>query len=133
MLHRSRMLAPLLLSLIAPGCGDGRPDLTKTGPKPAHGGELALLPDNLGYVEIVKGDGKGPEVAFYFLKPDGTPFVPSSGSGNMIVGKAQVPLKAEGGGLVMPPGIAHFAGGVISGDLKTGHDGKSIVIPIGLR
>lgn len=130
-----RKSSPLVMAaaLLFAGCSDGPPDLTKTGPKPAHGGELVLLPDKAGYVEVVKGDGKGPEASFYLLTPDNTPFTPSSGGGTFVAGKNQIPLKVEGGGLVMPPGNSTFGSNAVSGELKIGHDGKTLVVPIGIR
>jgi hypothetical protein len=119
------------------GCG-GPPSLSDGGPPPAHGGNLIALPGGQGYVEVVQKDGTAgksmsAEASFYFLKDGTTPMSPAPSAGTLTVGKNTVTLKPSGDALVTPDGPPLFPKGVVDGRLSVQIDGKTTVIPLGMR
>jgi hypothetical protein len=101
-----RITALLLLASALAGCAGEAVPTNVTGSSHLHGGILAQLPDNLGYVELLNGTrvkGKGGSdttIVAYILQPDKSTAIatlPSEVSVKMTTAKGQttVPLRAE--------------------------------------
>ena len=127
-----RTIALLALGTLA-GCSSGAPDTSTIDPPPPHGGTLQPIPGNLGFVEVVSGNGTGAEAMFYFLDDNNAPITGAPTSGTLTVGKKDIPLTAEGGGLAAPAGSTLFKGGPPQGDLKVEIGGTPVVIGLGIR
>ncbi len=127
----------VLLFAVVMGCGGGV-STSDSGPPPAHGGNLLMLPGGKGYVEIVQkkgtaGKSMSGEVSFYFLKDGATPLSGAPTAGTLTVGKKAVELKSSGDALITPDGPPLFPKGGVDGTLTVQLDGKSTVIPLGMR
>jgi hypothetical protein len=126
----------VLLIGVVMGCGGG--GTLDSGAPPAHGGNLIWLPGGKGYLEIVQkkgaaGKSMSGEVSFYFLKDAATPMSGAPTTGTLTVGKKPIQLKSSGDALVTPDGPPLFPKGGVDGSLTVELDGKSTVIPLGLR
>ena len=134
-----KTLASLLLLGLIFGCGDRPGDTSATGPPPPHNGLMLPLPDNAGFVEVVKKDAASPttaedEASFYFYKDGTTPFSPSPTAGSLTVGEGKkIDLVAKGDALVTPPGPALFGKDEVNGLLTTDLGGKPVSVRIGAR
>jgi hypothetical protein len=102
-----RITALLLLAFALAGCAGEAVPTNVTGSSHLHGGVLAQLPDNLGYVEMLNGKrakGKGgaaeTTIVAYVLQPDKNTAIatlPTEVSVKMTTAKGPttVPLRAE--------------------------------------
>jgi hypothetical protein len=143
MLVASRIACLCILPLTI-GCGGGLRELDPGDPPP-HGGEMILLRDDKGAVEVVKKtvteQPVTAEVSFYFYKDPkengGKPYGPWDSvpeSGVLLVGKNQkVNLVVADDALVTPTGPALFAKKEIGGELSITIDGETILIPLEVR
>ncbi len=132
-----------LLSLIV-GCGGGLRELDPGDPAP-HGGEMILLRDDRGVIEVVKKkvteQPVTAEVSFYFYKDPkengGKPYGPWDSvpeSGVLLIGKNQkVDLVVADDALVTPTGPALFAKREVDGELSIKIDGETMLIPLEVR
>ena len=118
------------------GCGGSGPQGVLAAP---HGGLLVMMPENKGYVEVVKRPAESPgglaQVAFYFLDLSRNPLSPPPASASLKVRSARNPkpieLKAgEGGALETPPAAGQ---GEIEGDLLFTLEGKPVAVPVNIR
>jgi hypothetical protein len=139
----TRISVVCLLGLLI-GCGGGLRELDPGDPAP-HGGEMILLRDDRGVMEVVQKKVteqpvKG-EISFYFYKDPkdngGKPFAPWDSmpeSGFLMVGKNQkVDLIVDDDALITPSGPALFAKKEIDGQLSINIDGETLVIPLEVR
>ncbi len=132
-------LFPLMI-----GCGGGLRELDPGDPAP-HGGEMILLRDDRGVIEVVKKETTEQsvtgEVSFYFYKDPkengGKPYGPWDSmpeSGVLLIGKNQkVDLVVSDDALVTPTGPALFAKKEVGGELSIKIDGETMLIPIEVR
>ncbi len=136
--HPIRSCRFLVLGLLI-GCGGGRPSTSDPGPPPPHGGNLVVMPEEKGFVEVVHKPGTpagtaSPEVTFYFLRGNSRPYSPAPAAGTLAVGKSRkLTLTAQDGGLATPPGPRLFQEGEVDGILEVDLDGKPTKIPLGIR
>ncbi len=133
------LAASLLLFILLTGCGPKDGTYAVKLPPP-HGGNFVVIPGNKGLVEVVKKANTGKETSitgeltFYFFKDEATPYKPGPTTGTLTYGKNNtVTLKLEGDGLTTPEGPSLFKGGEPDGTLSAYIDGKSVMVPLGVR
>ncbi len=141
-MSRLPTLSLVLAAGLIAGCGGNNGALSTSNPgKPTpHGGSVVSLPGGKGYVEIVKkadvpkeGNVIG-ELQFFFLKDDFSTEEKAPTSGSLKVTKGQnITLLVKEGGLSTPSGPALFAGKDPDGTLTAEIDGKTVIVPLGLR
>ena len=122
----------MTIGLLA-GCGRGGINTDNPGTPPPHNGTLVVLPEVSGYMEVVIGNGSGPEIAVYFLKDTKTPFDPAPTSAILKINEKQkIELKPENGGLVTPTGPKLFKNEP-TGDVFVEIAGRKLTVPLNLR
>ena len=126
------------------GCRGGLRELDPGDPAP-HGGEMILLRDDRGVIEVVQkkvtAQPVTAEISFYFYKDSkdngGKPYAPWDSmpeSGFLMIGKNQkIDLIVDDDALVTPSGPALFAKKEIDGQLSIVIDGETLVIPLEVR
>ncbi len=124
------------VALALAGCGESGP---QPGPSTPHGGVLLGLPDNKGFVELVRREkpdqpGTG-QIVVYFLDPSKNAMSspPTSATLKLRAVKSSKPIDlkpAEAGALETPPLPVL---GDVEGELATTVDGKLITLPIAIR
>jgi hypothetical protein len=136
--HVPIMVLVLWCTWTLPGCGGF--STSNPGPPPPHGGNIHVLPGDLGLLEIVqkptnrKDTSVTSEVTFYFYKDAFTPISPTPTKGVLIYGRnAQVMLKPEGDALATPPGPPLFPGKEVDGELSVELEGKTTKLPLAVR
>lgn len=140
----TRRIAFACLTLQMIGCGGGLRELDPGDPAP-HGGEMILMRDDRGVIEVVKKNvTEQPvtaELSFYFYKDPkengGKPYGPWDSvpeSGVLLIGKNQkIDLVVSDDALVTPTGPALFAKKEIGGELSIKIDGETMLIPLEVR
>ena len=126
------------------GCRGGLRELDPGDPAP-HGGEMILLRDDRGVIEVVQkkvtAQPVTAEISFYFYKDSkdngGKPYAPWDSmpeSGFLMIGKNQkIDLIVDDDALVTPSGPALFAKKEIEGQLSIVIAGETLVIPLEVR
>lgn len=136
----TKLILGACLAFVVFLCGCTKDNSTAVKPPPPHGGSLIAIPDNNGFVEIVKKPIAGKETSvsgemkFYFFKDEFTPFTPAPTTATLTCGKNKtVTLKPDGDALVTPDGPPLFDGGEPDGTLSVQLGGKNLSVPLGVR
>jgi hypothetical protein len=130
---RLHLSIALLLAGLA-GCEQAVPPGTKT----PHDGTLVVLPDNQGFVEVLKRTDPSKEgqtqVVFFFLDESRKPMKPAPDTANLKLQTAGArPIELAPGDESSMVGPASPDAGEVSGTLSATVGGKSITVPIRAR